>query len=102
MGIGHVQGRSRVPPDHPKGGAGGELYSKDLWRTHGGECGLRIADCGIIGQRCPKPDTNQVHGRYEPCAWEGIGRCKPGTWEVNGRYMRGTSHPNTTWKPRDA
>jgi len=31
MGIGHVQGRSRVPPDHPEGGAGGELYSEGLW-----------------------------------------------------------------------
>jgi len=31
MGIGHVQGRSRVPPDRPGGGAGGELYSGGLW-----------------------------------------------------------------------
>jgi len=31
MGIGHVQGMSRVPPDHPEGGAGGELYSGGLW-----------------------------------------------------------------------
>ena len=28
---GHVQGLSRVPPDHPEGGAGGELYSEGLW-----------------------------------------------------------------------
>jgi hypothetical protein len=31
MGIGHVQGLSRVPPDHPEEGAGGELYAKGLW-----------------------------------------------------------------------
>jgi hypothetical protein len=31
MGIGHVQGLSRVPPDHPEGAAGGEFYSKGLW-----------------------------------------------------------------------
>ncbi len=28
---GHVQGLSRVPPDHPGGGARGELYSGGLW-----------------------------------------------------------------------
>jgi hypothetical protein len=28
---GHVQGMSRVPPDHPKEGAGGELDSEALW-----------------------------------------------------------------------
>ena len=27
---GHVQGLSRVPPDHPERGAGGELYSEGL------------------------------------------------------------------------
>jgi len=27
---GHVQGLSRVPPDHPEGAAEGELYSKGL------------------------------------------------------------------------
>ena len=31
MGIGHVQGGTRVPPDHPEGGAGDELYSGGLW-----------------------------------------------------------------------
>ena len=31
MGIGHVQGMSRVPPDHPEEGAEGELYSEGLW-----------------------------------------------------------------------
>ena len=31
MGIGHVQGMSRVPPDHPEGGAGVELDSGGLW-----------------------------------------------------------------------
>ena len=31
MGIGHVQGLSRVPPDHPEADAGGELYSEGLW-----------------------------------------------------------------------
>jgi hypothetical protein len=28
---GHVQGLSRVPPDHPEEGAEGELYSEGLW-----------------------------------------------------------------------
>ena len=28
---GHVQGLSRVPPDHPEGAAEGELYSEGLW-----------------------------------------------------------------------
>jgi hypothetical protein len=28
---GHVQGLSRVPPDHHEGGAGGELDSEGLW-----------------------------------------------------------------------
>src|SRR5208337_4377411 len=37
MVLGHVQGLSRVPPDHPEGGAGGELYSEDLWWTRGNE-----------------------------------------------------------------
>jgi len=31
MGIGLVQGKSRVPPDHPEGGTGEELYSGGLW-----------------------------------------------------------------------
>ncbi len=31
MGIGHLQGLSRVPPDHPEGGAGAELYPESLW-----------------------------------------------------------------------
>jgi hypothetical protein len=30
---GYVQGLSGVPPDHPEGGAGGELYSEGLWWT---------------------------------------------------------------------
>jgi hypothetical protein len=30
---GYVQGMSRVPPDQHPGGAGGELYSEDLWET---------------------------------------------------------------------
>jgi hypothetical protein len=30
---GHVQGLSRVPPDHAEGGAGGELDSGGLWWT---------------------------------------------------------------------
>jgi hypothetical protein len=30
MVLGHVQGMSRVPPDHPEGGAEGELYSEGL------------------------------------------------------------------------
>ena len=38
---GHVQGLSRMPPDHPEGAAGGGLYSEDLWRTPWGECGMR-------------------------------------------------------------
>ena len=33
MVIGYVQGLSRVPPGHPEGGAGGELYSVCLWKT---------------------------------------------------------------------
>jgi hypothetical protein len=33
MGPGYVQGLSRAPPDHPEGGAGGELYSGGLWST---------------------------------------------------------------------
>jgi hypothetical protein len=33
MGIGQVQGDTRVPPDHPEGGARDELYSKGLWET---------------------------------------------------------------------
>jgi hypothetical protein len=28
---GYVQGMSRVPPDQPEGGVGGELYLEDLW-----------------------------------------------------------------------
>ena len=31
MGIGHVQGLSRVRPDHSEEGAGEELYSEGLW-----------------------------------------------------------------------
>ena len=31
MVLGHVQGMSRVPPDHPEGGRGKELYSRGLW-----------------------------------------------------------------------
>jgi hypothetical protein len=27
----HVQGLTRVPPDHREGGQGGELYSGGLW-----------------------------------------------------------------------
>ena len=32
MGIGHVQGSSRVPPDHPEGGLSVGLYSEGLSR----------------------------------------------------------------------
>jgi hypothetical protein len=32
MGIGRYQGGTRVVPDHPEGGDGGELYSGCLWR----------------------------------------------------------------------
>jgi hypothetical protein len=31
MGIGHVQGLSRVRPDHSEEGAGEELYLEGLW-----------------------------------------------------------------------
>jgi len=31
MGIGLVQGLSRVPPDLPEGAVEGELYSGGLW-----------------------------------------------------------------------
>jgi hypothetical protein len=30
MVLAHVQGMSRVPPDHPEGGKEGELYSEGL------------------------------------------------------------------------
>jgi hypothetical protein len=44
---------------------------------------------------------SQVHARYKPCAWEGIGRCKPGTCVVRAWYMQGSCEVQATLKPKD-
>ena len=44
---GHVQGLSRVPPDHPEGSPGGRVYSRGLWRTRGNEGRTQAAERAI-------------------------------------------------------
>ncbi len=63
---GHVQSLSRVPPDQPGGGAGGELDSGGLRRTPRGECGLRSAKCGIARQSRLKPLSSHLQATTKP------------------------------------
>ena len=77
MGIGRHQGGTRVPPDHPEGGAGGELYLEGLWRTAWGECGMRNAECGVVGQSRPKPQWGECRRKKDECRNGRQSRPKP-------------------------
>jgi len=77
VGIGRHQGGTRVPPDHPEGGAGGELYLEGLWRTAWGECGMRNAECGVVGQSRPKPQWGECRRKKDECRNGRQSRPKP-------------------------
>jgi len=59
MGIGHVQGMSRVLPDRPEGGAGGELYSEGLWGKREVQSLCPLLRLGLNNSVQPQINTDQ-------------------------------------------
>jgi hypothetical protein len=97
MGIGYVQGGTRLPPDYREGGAGGELYLVCLWKT----LNYEVEQPGNVAPGHPQANGKPDAMVYGWCT-DGVqmvykAMCKPYTWEGVATHKPPQSQ-GTAWK----
>jgi hypothetical protein len=96
---GHVQGLSRVPPDRPEGGAGGELDSDGLWWTPGSEGRRQNEECRMQNRRAKPPEATAVRRQNAECGITGQSQLKPHQCDIQATLKRVDSQGIATLKP---
>src|SRR5208282_946595 len=86
---GYVQGLSRVPPDQPEGGEGGELYSQGLWKTLNIQHPATNFHPRTAPQSHPKPLQCDIKATPKPVDSHLIGTPKPPQCDPNATLKLG-------------